>query len=121
LIIDFRAVAPVLTVEDVEATAAWYDSQLAFKAVIETDGSRATQALLWRDDVRILLVASRGRVKPQVAVLITVKGIREFYDAVREQTAIVRRLVRQADGTLEFELRDPNGYGLIFREDPEAA
>jgi uncharacterized glyoxalase superfamily protein PhnB len=44
------------------------------------------------------------------------QGVRTFYESVRDQSFIRMPLKRQAYGDWEFEVRDPNGYVLVFSE-----
>jgi hypothetical protein len=121
-IVDFTAVAPLLVVEDVGATAAWYEGCLGFKSDVFPETAPHSHAILWRDDVRILL---RARDKPGPAspmgALLDVKGIVGLYEAIHEQVPITSRLTRHSDGTWQFEMRDPNGYTLVFTEEPDIA
>ena len=121
VIVDFHSVAPVFQVDDVESTAAWYEGFLGFKSQTFPQTPPFDEAILWRDDVRILLPAASRETQAQAGALFTVKGIRGFYDAIQERVTITKRLIRSADGTLSFEMRDPNGCALTFTEEPDAA
>jgi len=43
-------------------------------------------------------------------------GIKEFYESVRQDLEILRPLEKQFYGDWEFEVKDPNGYVLVFSE-----
>jgi uncharacterized glyoxalase superfamily protein PhnB len=43
-------------------------------------------------------------------------GVKEFYESIRENVPIIRPLQKQFYGDWEFEVRDPNGYVLVFSE-----
>jgi uncharacterized glyoxalase superfamily protein PhnB len=43
-------------------------------------------------------------------------GVHEFYESVREDVPIQMALTKQMYGNWEFEVRDPNGYVLVFGE-----
>jgi hypothetical protein len=122
VIADFTAVAPLLVVEDVGVTASWYESVLGFKSDVFPEAPPHSHAILWRDDVRILL---RARDKPgapgPMGALINLKGIVGLYEAIHEEVPITSRLARHSDGTWQFEMRDPNGYTLVFTEEPDIA
>jgi hypothetical protein len=47
---------------------------------------------------------------------IRMRGIREFYEAVRAKIPIKMELTKQSYGDSEFEVLDPNGYVLVFGE-----
>ena len=122
VIVDFTAVAPLLVVEDVGATAAWYEATLGFKSDVFPAAAPHSHAILWRDDVRILLRgAERARAGPATGALLNIKGIVGLYEAIHEQVPISSRLTRHSDGSWQFEMRDPNGYTLVFVEEPEIA
>jgi len=40
----------------------------------------------------------------------------EFHDAVRSKIALSSELTKRPYGDTEFEVRDPNGYVLVFGE-----
>ncbi len=44
------------------------------------------------------------------------EGVKEFYEAVRDKVEITMPLRKQAYGDWEFEVKDPNGYILVFSE-----
>jgi hypothetical protein len=123
VIVDFTSVAPVLLVEDVAATAGWYEARLHFKCDAFPAAPPFTHAILWRDDVRILLRArTNGAPSPGgLGALLEVKGIVAFYEAIQSRVEVTSRLERHADGTWQFEIRDPDGYTLVFTEEPEVA
>lgn len=121
MIVDFRSVAPVLPVRDVAAAAAWYQSALGFGCQTFPKDPPFQEAILWRDDVRIVLTAAEESGRPPAGAMFTVKGIRGFYEAIRERVIVTKRLTRSADGALSFEMADPDGYTLGFTEEPDAA
>lgn len=41
-------------------------------------------------------------------------GVHQLYDAVRDEAFVQMPIKRQAYGDWEFEVRDPNGYVLVF-------
>jgi uncharacterized glyoxalase superfamily protein PhnB len=47
---------------------------------------------------------------------IRMEGVKEFYEAVRDKVEIVLQLRQQPYGDWEFEVKDPNGYVLVFSE-----
>ena len=48
---------------------------------------------------------------------IHVYGIKDLYESVREEATIVQPLRQQPYGNWEFEVKDPNGYILVFSEE----
>jgi len=47
---------------------------------------------------------------------IRVRDVRSLCDSLRQKMSIRRELCPMPYGELEFELRDPNGYVLVFAE-----
>jgi len=47
---------------------------------------------------------------------IRMKGVREFYESINDRVEILRPLQKQFYGDWEFEVKDPNGYVLVFSE-----
>jgi catechol 2,3-dioxygenase-like lactoylglutathione lyase family enzyme len=123
--VQLRSAAPTFVVSDVGSTAAWYESQLGFRASFFPKTEPYVYASLWRDQVEIMLLRIEGYQKPGISHLqpeglwdayIRMKGIREFYETVRRQIPIKLELVKQRYGDWEFEIHDPNGYVLVFSE-----
>ena len=44
------------------------------------------------------------------------KGVHAFYETLRHEAFIHTQLRKQPYGDWEFEVRDPNGYFLVFSE-----
>jgi hypothetical protein len=68
-----------------------------------------------------MLMAAPGPLVASGGAVVTIKGILPFYDALRTKVEVTRPIERTADGNLEFEILDPNGYRLVFTELAEAA
>ena len=49
-------------------------------------------------------------------VYLRMSGVKEFYEAVKDKLEIKKPLARQPYGQWEFEVKDPNGYILVFSE-----
>ena len=47
---------------------------------------------------------------------IRMEGVKEFYEAVKDKIEIRMPLRKQGYGDWEFEVKDPNGYILVFSE-----
>ena len=41
-------------------------------------------------------------------------GVRTLYESMRDEPFVAMHLVKQPYGDWEFEVRDPNGYVLVF-------
>lgn len=113
--------APTFLVTDVGATARWYESHLGFTAFFFPETEPYVHASLARDKVEIMLLRMEGYQKPSISrpggvwdAYIRMQGVHEFYEEVRQKVAIQMELVKQRYGDWEFEVRDPNGYVLVF-------
>jgi uncharacterized glyoxalase superfamily protein PhnB len=122
---DFDSVAPCFLVADVGATIRWYEEQLGFIG----DPFPATEpyvfAILRRDNVQIMLQRAEGYEKPDLYnvrrggvwdAYFHVEGVKRIFESVRAEATIVQPLRQQPYGNWEFEVKDPNGYVLVFSE-----
>ena len=117
--------APCFPVADVGATARWYEEHLGFKSYPFPKTEPYVFAILVRDDVEIMLQTIHGYEKPNLYQLrpggvwdayVRMEGVKEFYESVRDNVEIIRPLQKQPYGDWEFEVKDPNGYVLVFSE-----
>lgn len=118
--------APCLLVADVGATMRWYEEQLGFKGDPFPESEPYFFAILFRDNIEIMLQRLEGYEKPDLYGLrpglgvwdayIRIEGVKEFYESVREHVEVVRPLERKVYQHWEFEVKDPNGYVLVFSE-----
>ncbi len=122
-----RSAAPTFLVSDVGATARWYSEHLGFTLAGAVPGAEPfVYASLQRDGAEIMLLSLAGYRKPDLAALrpeglwdayVRVHGVRALYDTVRDAAFVQMPLKRQPYGDWEFEVRDPNGYVLVFGGD----
>jgi catechol 2,3-dioxygenase-like lactoylglutathione lyase family enzyme len=120
---------PTFLVGDVGATARWYRDHLGFHVGGHVpDQEPYVYASLLRDGAEIMLLNLAGYRKPDLAdrrpaglweAYLRMQGVHEFYESVRGQTFIKMPLKKQWYGDWEFEVRDPNGYVLVFGGDGE--
>ena len=122
--IQIKAAVPTFLVPDVASTARWYSEHLGFR----TAGTFPKQepyayASLQRDAAEIMLLASPGYKKPDLSATrpeglwdayIRMRGVHSLYQSVRDEEFIQSPIKRQPYGDWEFEVRDPNGYVLVF-------
>ncbi len=122
--IQIKSAVPTFLVPDVAGTARWYSEHLGFR----TAGTFPKQepyafASLQRDGAEIMLLSLAGYEKPDLSgrrpeglwdAYIRLRGVHALYDAVRREAFIQMPLKRQRYGDWEFEVRDPNGYVLVF-------
>ena len=122
---EFRSAVPCFAVDDIGATIRWYEEQLGFIGDPFPAAEPYVFAILVRDDIEIMLQRVEGYQKPDIYQLrgggvwdayIRIEGVRDLYDSVREEATIVKPLRQQPYGAWEFEVKDPNGYVLVFSE-----
>ena len=125
---EFQSVNPCFPVADVGATVRWYEEQLGFIGDPFPDHEPYVFAIVYRDNIEIMLQRLEGHEKPELYsrrpggiwdAYIRTKGVKDLYEAIREEATIVQPLRRQPYGAWEFEIKDPNGYVLVFSEFPE--
>lgn len=117
----FRSAAPTFLVSDVGSTARWYETHMGFTASFFPKTEPYVYASLQRDNVEIMLLRLEGYQKLSVSrrggvwdAYVRMQGVNEFYEAVRQKVPIQMELTRQPYGDTEFEVRDPNGYVIVF-------
>jgi uncharacterized glyoxalase superfamily protein PhnB len=122
---EFRAVVPCFSVADVGATIRWYEEQLGFLSDPFPGSEPYLFAILSRGNIEIMLQRIVGYEKPDIYGLrsggvwdayIRTEGVRDLYESVREEATFVKPLRQQPYGAWEFEVKDPNGYVLVFSE-----
>ena len=122
---EFHSLAACFPVADIGATITWYEDQLGFIGDPFPDREPYVFAILRRDNVEIFLQRIEGYQKPDVYsrrpggvwdAYIRTEGVRDLYESVREEATIVQPLRQQPYGAWEFEVKDPNGYVLVFAE-----
>jgi catechol 2,3-dioxygenase-like lactoylglutathione lyase family enzyme len=122
------ASTPCFLVADVGVTLRWYEDILGFKGDPFPPAGPFVFAILWRDHIEIMLQRLEGYEKPELYqrrpggvwdAYIRMEGVKEFYESVRDQVEITRHLERMPYAQWEFEIRDPNGYVLVFSEHNE--
>lgn len=122
---DFSRAAPTFTVAEVDATIRWYETELGFTSYPFPDSPPYVFASVCRDGVEIMFQRIEGYQKPDLShrraggvwdAYIRVKGVKELYEAIKDRVEIKMTLRQQSYGDWEFEVKDPNGYILVFSE-----
>jgi uncharacterized glyoxalase superfamily protein PhnB len=117
--------APTFPVADVDATILWYESVLGFTIDPFPESPPYVFAIGCRDDVEIMFQKIDGYRKPELSrgrcggvwnAYIRMNGVKQFHEAINTQVEIQMPLRRQPYGAWEFEVKDPNGYILVFSE-----
>jgi uncharacterized glyoxalase superfamily protein PhnB len=122
--VQITAAVPTFLVPDVAATARWYAEQLGFHTAGTVPKHEPyIYASLQRNGAEIMLLSLPGYEKPDLSArrpqglwdaYIRMTGVHALYDSVRGEPFIQMPLKHQPYGDWEFEVRDPNGYVLVF-------
>lgn len=119
-----RSAVPTFLVADVASTARWYGANLGFD-IAGTFPQREPYAYasLQRGPAEIMLLALADYQKPDLRrrrpsglwdAYIRVDGVHTLYTTMEGQPFVHMSLTQQPYGDWEFEVRDPNGYTLVF-------
>ncbi len=119
----FGAIAQCFPVSDVGATIRWYQLKLGFWGDAFPESEPYVFAILSRDNIEIMLQRVENFQKPDLYfrrgegvwdAYIRTSGVKKFWESVRENVTIVKPLRQQPYGAWEFEVKDLNGYILVF-------
>jgi predicted enzyme related to lactoylglutathione lyase len=107
--------APILTVPDVGATAAFYRSTLGFAT--DPGSETAEYCVVWRDNAAVHF--AKGDVRPLgVRIFFWVKDVNALYDQVVARGAtVVVPIDTRSYGVRDFSIRDPNGVEVVLGQD----
>jgi hypothetical protein len=123
--VKLSTVAPTFLVADVGATIRWYESELGFTSFPFPKNPPYVFASVSRDTVEIMFQRLEGFHKPDLYsarsggvwdAYIRMEGVKRFYEQVKDRVEISNPLQKQPYGDWEFEIKDPNGYVLVFGE-----
>lgn len=122
---EYKSIVPVFTVADISTTLEWYQSKLGFFSDPFPEHEPYVFAILFRDDIEIFLQRVVDYQKPDIYrtrsggvwdAYIRSTDVKALYEAIKGEVTIVQPLRQQPYGAWEFEVRDPNGYVLVFSE-----
>lgn len=129
--ITVRSAVPTFLVADVGGTARWYAEHLGFRtAGAFPEREPYGYVSLQRGGAEIMLLRLDGYQKPDLAgrrpegswdAYVRVDGVGALYQTMRGRDFITRPLAKQVYGDWEFEVRDPNGYVIVFGGDADVA
>ena len=122
-----RGATPVLLVGDIAATMQWYQDVLGFRADPFPPRAPHVFCILAMDDVEIFLQQLDGYQRLDVyarrpggvwSVYLRTDDVQGWFERLRNhpEVTLVQPLRRQPYGETEFEVRDPNGYVLVFAQ-----
>ena len=119
-----RSAVPTFLVHDVGATARWYVEQLGFTLAGTFPASEPyAYASLQRGGAELMLLRLDGYTKADFSAqrpegvwdaYLRSSGVRQLYESLRGASFITTPLRQQPYSDWEFEVRDPNGYVLVF-------
>ena len=107
--------APIITVPDVAATAAFYRNTLGFKTDSGTE--TADYGVVWRDNAAVHF--AKGDTRPAgVRIFFWVKDVNALYEQVVARGAtVVVPIDTRSYGVRDFSIRDPNGVEVVLGQD----
>ena len=121
-----HSINPVFAVADVGATIRWYERELGFVGDPFPSHEPYVFGILRRDDIEIMLQRVADYQKPDLYDLrdgggvwdayLRITGLQQLYDQVKDRLELKQPLRRQPYGLSEFEVKDLNGYILVFSE-----
>jgi uncharacterized glyoxalase superfamily protein PhnB len=119
------SIIPVFSVADIGATIHWYNEKLGFVCDMFPDTEPYLFAIMFHDHTEIMLQRIENYEKPDTYHLRSVgvwdayvrtNGVKELYEVLKDKVTIVKPLREQFYGSWEFEIKDLNGYILVFGE-----
>ncbi len=120
-----NSAAPCFAVADVGKTIRWYEQQLGFVGHRFPENEPHAFGIIVRDQIEIMLQRVAGYQKPDLYTkreggvwdaYIRVQGVKDFYESIKDNVEILLPLTKQFYGDWEFEVKDLNGYVLVFSE-----
>ena len=121
-----HSINPVFAVADVGTTIRWYEQELGFAGDPFPSHEPFVFGILRRDGVEIMLQRVADYQKPDLYDLrngggvwdayLRITGLPELYDRVKDHLELKKPLRRQPYGLSEFEVKNLNGYILVFSE-----
>jgi len=122
-----ESLSPNMYVHDVKSTIQFYQL-LGFKPVmtVPEDGEAPVWAMLQHGNVTLMFEAFEsieGRL-PEISrqvggsllLYVKVKGIRAFFEQIKDHVTVLSGLETTFYGATEFVIKDCNGYVLTFSE-----
>jgi uncharacterized glyoxalase superfamily protein PhnB len=121
------SLTPNIFTHDMKVSIAFYKT-LGFNITMQVpeEGDELVWANLSNGSVNIMLQSfdSLGEHLPDISrtnggsllLYIKLKGIRQFFEKIKEQVPIVQGLETTFYGATEFSVKDNNGYVLTFAE-----
>ena len=126
-LVRIRSAVPTFLVADVAATARWYVTELGFRLAGNFPAQEPyLYASLQRDGAELMLLDLADYEKPDLSArrpaglwdaYLRTEGVSALYEKLKGKSFVKTPLTRRPYGDTEFEVRDPNGYILVFGGD----
>jgi uncharacterized glyoxalase superfamily protein PhnB len=118
-----KQIIPVLRVHDMQRSIDFYCDVLKFELLWRSPDDAGAEVCMLQSGATALMLSTGSQLgdKPSFTgtLYFDMDGVATFYEQVKNQVEIVWPLETMDYGTLEFGLRDPDGYTLAFSEDEE--
>jgi catechol 2,3-dioxygenase-like lactoylglutathione lyase family enzyme len=122
--LQFTTIVPVLRVADVARSQRWYQEILGFSEVAAPNASSSDACRLQRDQTELMLRRATGSTPTRATsegtwdILVRLSGdtLVTLLDDARRRTPLVRGPEIMPDGSVEFELEDPDGHRICISE-----
>lgn len=122
-----ETLSPNLFVKDINATIEFYKI-LGFNTVVTVPEEGGYDwAMMMNGEVTFMFqtFASLGDELPAISrtdggsllFYIKLKGIRKFFEEIKDKVTVLKGLDKTFYGATEFSIKDNNGYVLTFAED----
>lgn len=122
-----RSAVPTFLVADIAATARWYVNDLGFTLAGQFPAQEPyVFASLQRDNAELMLLNLADYQKPDLSArrpaglwdaYFRMSGVAALYETLKDKPFVTMSLTRRPYGDVEFGVRDPNGYLLVFGGD----
>jgi uncharacterized glyoxalase superfamily protein PhnB len=123
-----QTLSPNIFVDSMSETIRFYES-IGFKLAMSVprEGDNLVWAMLTNGAVTFMFQTfeSLGEALPQISrsnggsllFYINVKGIRKFFEDIKDKVTVLKGLEKTFYGATEFSISDNNNYVLTFAED----
>ena len=116
----FKSIMPVLRVEELQRAIDWYTGTLGFALLWrQPNDGEGENAMLESGSTHLMLsTGSHLGGKPAFTgtLYFEMSDVRALWERVKDAADVVWPLSAMDYGTLEFGIRDPDGYLLAFSE-----
>lgn len=117
----FKGIMPVLHVTDIDLSIHFYRDLLGFQLVWrEANDGEGENCMLESSGLTLMLSTGDHLGGPPAftgTLYFATVGVAALWETVKDHAQIVWPLENMSYGTLEFGIRDPDGYMLAFAEE----